>query len=324
MKISAHADQSEKLAGIRGEDIHKWIDGFFDAEGFDHFLRTGSRRGYNPYNHRKYRHCAEALEDACREFEGKYTREQIKAVFESHLRDDYNGMIPLQEDFESGMFAEKYHEADEPDTPEKILSESELAEYFKGKRYDGYNKRQKKLSAGFYWRIVWPTVIAALLFGASAFTIIVPVFRTSMMKQKKEMIKELTATAASAIAFYIHQEKEGILSRSEAQRQASAEVAELRYGVGNKDYFWITDMQQKMVMHPYRPELVGKDLSDYSDRENKSGKKLFVDSVELVKANNEGYLEYLWQWMDDPSRADPKLSFVQGIPEWGWVIGTGI
>ncbi|MEE9369342.1 MAG: hypothetical protein V3V05_10855 [Pontiella sp.] len=99
VKISTHADHTEKLVGIRLEDIHKWIDGFFDAADFDHFVKTGSRRGFNPYNHRKYRHCAEALEDAYAEFEGKYTREQINAVFECHLRDDYDGFIPLQEDF---------------------------------------------------------------------------------------------------------------------------------------------------------------------------------------------------------------------------------
>lgn len=323
MKISTHADRTEKRVGIRAEDIHKWIDGFFDAESFDHFVKTGSKRGFNPYNHRKYRHCAEALEDAYAEFEGKYTREQIKAVFESHLRDDYDGFIPLAEDFESGMFAEKYHENDEPEEPEKILSETELSEYFNGRSY-AYGKKKNKLSAGFYWRIVWPTVIAAVLFGASAFTIIVPVFRESMMKQKKGMIKELTATATSAIEFYIHQEQAGKLTREEAQRLAAAEIAELRYGIDNKDYFWITDMAPTMVMHPYRPELVGQDLNNYTDRENKSGKKLFVESVELVKADNEGYLEYLWQWMDDPGRAEPKLSFVRGVPEWGWIVGTGI
>ena len=104
MKISTHADRTEQLVGLRAEDIHKWIDGFFDAESFDHFVKTGSKRGFNPYNHRKYRHCAEALEDAYAEFEGAYSRAQIKAVFESHLRDDYDGFIPLREDFESGMF----------------------------------------------------------------------------------------------------------------------------------------------------------------------------------------------------------------------------
>ncbi len=316
MKISTHADRTEQLVGIRAEDIHKWIDGFFDAGSFDHFLRTGSRAGFNPYSHRKYRHCAEALDDAYKAFEGEYTREQIKAVFECHIRDDYDGFIPLQEDFESGMFTEKYHEGDDTDELEKILSEAELAEYFKGEA------APRKLSAGFYWRIVWPTVIAGILFAASAFT--VPVFRNSMMRQKKGMIKELVSTAAGAIEFYIHQEQAGEMSRKEAQRQALAEVAELRYGIAQKDYFWITDMQPRMVMHPYRPELVGRDLADYTDREDKSGKKLFAEFVELVEADGEGYLEYMWQWMDDPSRAESKLSYVRGVPEWGWVIGTGI
>lgn len=318
MKISIHADRTEKRVGIRAEDIHKWIDGFFDAESFGHFVRTGSRSGFDPYNHRKYRHCAEALDDACKAFEGEYPREQIKAVFECHIRDDYDGFIPLQEDFESGAFAEKYHEADEPDELEKILGEAEMAEYFKGKA------GLRKLSAGFYWRIVWPTVIAAILFAASAFTIIVPVFRNSMMRQKKGMLKELVSTATGAIEFYIHQEQSGEMPRAEAQRQAMAEVAELRYGIGQKDYFWITDMHPRMVMHPYRPELVGRDLTNYTDHEDKSGKKLFTEFVELVEAEGEGYLEYLWQWMDDPSRAEPKLSYVHGVPEWGWVIGTGI
>ena len=326
MKLSRHADHSEQLVGVRAEDIHKWIDSFFDAESFDHFVNTGSKRGFNPYNHRKYRHCAEALEDAYREFEGKYTREQVKGVFECHLRDDYDGFIPLQEDFESGMFTGKYHESDEPEELEKILSEAELSEYFKGQAYYGQNKHknQHKLSAGFYWRVVWPTVIAAVLFASSAFTIIVPVFRDSMMKQKKGMIKELVSTATSAITFYIHQEQAGEISRTEAQRLAASEVSELRYGVDNKDYFWITDMIPVMVMHPYQPELVGKNLAHYSDRENKSGIKLFAESVELVRADNEGYLEYLWQWMDDPGRAESKLSFVQGVPEWDWVVGTGV
>jgi PAS domain S-box-containing protein len=325
MKLSIHADRTERLAGIRAEDIHKWIDGFFDAGSFAHFLRTGSRDGFNPYSHRKYRHCAEALKDAYREFEGTYSREQIKAVFECHIQDDYDGFIPLQEDFENGTFAEKYHEADEPPGRERILSEAELTEYFKGKAdYARVAAGSRKLSARFYWRIVWPTVFAAVLFASSSFTVIVPVFRSGMMKQKKELIRELTSTAASLIEFYVRQEEAGVLSREAAQRQAAAEVAGLRYGTSRKDYFWITDMHPRMVMHPYRPELVGHDLTDYTDHEDKSGKRLFIESVERVRADGEGYLEYLWQWMDDPKRAEPKLSYVRGVPEWGWVLGTGI
>jgi CBS domain-containing protein len=46
--------------------------------------------------------------------------------------------------------------------------------------------------------------------------------------------------------------------------------------------------------------------------------------VNVVKSQKEGYVEYLWQWKDDQTRVVPKLSFVKGIPEWGWIIGTGV
>ncbi len=320
MQIAQHADRSEALTGLRAEDIHQWIDGFFDVESFDDFQRTGSRPGYDPYTHRKYRHCAEALEDAYRIFDDRYTREQIHAVFESHIRDDYQGYMPRQEDFENGTFTEKYHETEGRKDIESILSETELTDYFKGKPY----AKDPQISSGFYGRIVWPTVIAAILFAASSFTIIVPLFRKNMLDQKKNMIRELTRTAASAIAFYIHQEQNGQIPRAEAQAEAAAEISELRYGDENKDYFWITDMHPVMVMHPYRPDLTGQDLTNYTDREDKSGKRLFVEFVKRVEKSGEGYLEYDWQWKDDPARTAPKLSYVRKIPEWNWIIGTGI
>lgn len=322
MNIAQHAERSDARTGLRAEDIHRWIDSFFNAESYADFKKSGRAPTFDPYNHRKYRHCAEALEDAIREFEDRYTPEQIRAVFENHLKDDYNGYIPHQEDFENGTFTEKYHENGSRDLREAILSEAELAEYFKGN--GTAEKPSPRLSPGFYWRIVWPTVITAILFAASTFTIIVPLFRQNMMDQKKGMIRELTQTASSAIAFYVNQEKSGQMTRATAQAEAAAEVAQLRYGNDRKDYFWITDMHPNMVMHPYRPDLNGKELSDYTDSENKSGKKLFVEFTKLVKNSGEGYLEYRWQWKDDPTRTAPKLSYVQGIPEWDWIIGTGI
>ncbi|MCD4796437.1 MAG: DUF294 nucleotidyltransferase-like domain-containing protein [Candidatus Cloacimonetes bacterium] len=324
MKISKHADRTEKLVGIRAEDIHKWIDGLFDTESFDMLLLSGRFHGHDPYDHRKFRHCAEALPEAYKEFEGKYTKEQIKAVFECHIKDDYNGYLPHREDFESGTFTEKYHENDERIEKEMILTQAELAEYFKGKEYSRKKQISANLSKGFIYRIVIPTLIAIVLFVTSIFVVVVPVFRNNMMERKKEMIKELTASAISVIDFYIKQEETGILNRAEAQEKAAAHIREMRYGEENKDYFWITDGFPRMIMHPYTIDLIGQDLTNYRDVKNKSGKKLFVEFVKLVETNNEGYLEYLWQWKDDSSRTVPKLSFVRGIPQWNWIIGTGV
>jgi PAS domain S-box-containing protein len=322
MKLSQHADRTEKLVGIRAEDIHKWIDGLFDPESFDVFVKAGKFDGYDPYDHRKFRHCIESLPEAYKEFEGKYSKEQIKAVFECHIKDDYNGYLPTREDFENGTFTEKYHEYEDKKEYDAILSEAELTEYFQGKEKS--RKKEKKLTRGFIYRIVLPTAVAVVLFVISVFAVVIPVFRNNMMERKKEMIKELTATAVSVTDFYINAEQEGTLSREQAMLKASKQIRAMRYGEENKDYFWITDDFPKMIMHPYTTELEGKDLTNYTDSKNKSGKKLFVEFVSLVKADNEGYLEYLWQWKDDASQTVPKLSFVRGIPEWNWIIGTGV
>jgi PAS domain S-box-containing protein len=324
MKTSEHADRTERLVGTRADDIHKWIDGFFDFEGFEDFLKSENYTKYDPYDHRKFRHCAEALDEAYEAFKDKYTKEQIKAVFESHIRDDYNGYIPKREDFENGTFTEMYHDNDQKTGAEAILSEQELSEYFKGKSYARRNRKDRKLGRGFLLKIVLPTLLSIVLFVTTVFAIIVPVFRSGIMERKREMIKELTTSAIGVIEHYILLEKQGQLERTSAQEMAAIAVESMKYGMENKDYFWITDMHPRMIMHPYRKDLKGTDLSDFRDIMDKSGKKLFVEFVKIAKEKNEGYTQYLWQWKDDETRVVPKLSFVKGIPHWDWIIGTGV
>lgn len=172
-------------------------------------------------------------------------------------------------------------------------------------------------------KLILPTVLAIALFIVSIFAIIMPAFRSNVMDRKRDMIRELTRSAWSVLLEYAQAEKNGKLSRTEAQAEAISAIRYLRYGEERKDYFWITDMRPYMVMHPYRPQLEGKDLSG-KDGEDPTGKKLFVEMVEVCKKNGDGYVEYMWQWKDDPKRIVPKLSYVKRFEPWNWVIGTGI
>ncbi len=169
--------------------------------------------------------------------------------------------------------------------------------------------------------IVLPSVLAVVLFVCSFYLVLVPLFENSMMDRKKEMISELTNTALSLVNDYYADYRSGILSEEEARHMAAERVGKMRYGNDRKDYFWITDMRPYMVMHPYRPELIGTDLSDYTDPD---GKKLFVESALVVKEKGEGFIDYKWQWKDDTTQIVPKLSYVKGFSEWSWIIGTGI
>lgn len=325
MDINQHSDHTEKKFGLRCQDIHKWIDGYFDSQGFHEFLEKTNRASFNPFEHRKHRHCREALPEALSEFQNKYTPDQIQKVFLTHLEDDYEGYIPSRVDFSDTEFLKKYHRNPLKTAPlhEDILTHQERAKYFL--KYEAKKKAtQQRENWVFNFRIVLPSILSIFIFLSFIFLYIVPTIGEVLLNKKKEMIQELANTASSVIHFYIDLEKQGDLSRTEAQKIAIAELRKMRYGFMAKDYYWITDMHPFMIMHPYRPELEGQDLTNYRDKKDKSGKTLFKDAVDLVQLQGHGYLTYRWQWMDEENTSALKLSYVLKIDDWEWILGTGI
>jgi methyl-accepting chemotaxis protein len=106
---------------------------------------------------------------------------------------------------------------------------------------------------------------------------------------------------------------------SKMQEEALKTIGEMRYA--NNDYFWINDSNPKMIMHPIKPELNGKDLSENKDAK---GKKHFIEMTQVVKNNKDGGLVKYW-WDKPGKKDDPreKFSYVQKFEPWDWIIGTG-
>jgi PAS domain S-box-containing protein len=164
-------------------------------------------------------------------------------------------------------------------------------------------------------------VLTVALFVGTIFLFILPILENRMMTDKREMIRELTDTAWSILASFREKEVAKQISGKVARTQAVEALRALRYGPEEKDYFWINDMHPHLIMHPYRSDLEGKDITDFTDP---SGKRLFVEFVKVVKTAGAGYVDYQWQWKDDPGRIVPKISYVRGFEPWGWIVGTGI
>lgn len=179
----------------------------------------------------------------------------------------------------------------------------------------------KKQWLKFFQKIILPAILSITLFIILLFAILIPSFEKNIMERKKEMIRELTNSAWSILEKHYKDESDSIVTREEAQKKAIEEIKYLRYGDKRKDYFWINDMGPNMIMHPYRSDLDGKSLSEFKDYH---GKKLFVEILQVVKKNQEGYVDYMWQWKDDSTHIVPKLSFVKEFKPWEWIIGTGI
>ncbi|MED5537390.1 MAG: methyl-accepting chemotaxis protein [Pseudomonadota bacterium] len=124
--------------------------------------------------------------------------------------------------------------------------------------------------------------------------------------------------AHSVVAYYQGEEAAGRLTRDQAQTAAKAAVGAMRYG--QDDYFWINDMHPTMVMHPMKPALNGKDLSQNKDAD---GVLMFKEFIAVVQKDGEGFVHYQWA-KPNQDGASPKISYVKGFAPWGWVIGSGV
>ncbi|WP_320170000.1 methyl-accepting chemotaxis protein [Maridesulfovibrio sp.] len=105
---------------------------------------------------------------------------------------------------------------------------------------------------------------------------------------------------------------------AEMQQGALKQLARMRMSDGN--YFWVNDLNAKMIMHPVSPALNGKTMLEFKDP---NGKYLFREIVKVAGEEGEGVVEYSW---GKPGRTGnfPKLSFVRLFKPWGWVIGMGV
>ncbi|MEW6645421.1 MAG: cache domain-containing protein [Pseudomonadota bacterium] len=140
----------------------------------------------------------------------------------------------------------------------------------------------------------------------------------SLKEQRQSELSHL-AQLALGIAQEEHGKvKQGQATDDAARASAAARIAKLRYGQG--DYFWINDFAPRMIMHPEKSELNGKDLGGIKDP---NGKAVFIAFVDVVKKDGAGFVDYQWP-KPGKDAPQPKLSYVVGFQPWNWIIGTGV
>ncbi|OUS72052.1 chemotaxis protein [Pseudoalteromonas sp. A601] len=141
---------------------------------------------------------------------------------------------------------------------------------------------------------------------------------SSLKEEQHTKTKNLVESAHSIITHFYELQQNGELTLQQAKQQALSTIAALRYD--NNNYFWINDYQPAMIMHPFKPELNGKSLSNNKDPD---GTLLFVDMVNIVKKQGEGMIPYKWP---KPGKDEPvdKIAYVKGFSQWQWIIGSGV
>ena len=142
--------------------------------------------------------------------------------------------------------------------------------------------------------------------------------RDGMLLQRQAELQSLVDSFYTVVETAHARAAAGEITQNEARQMAADVLRGMRYR-GN-EYIFISDMDHKMVMHPIKPDLEGKNLFDLQDP---NGKHLFRAFVQAVEANGQGFVGYLWPKAGSDVPVE-KLSFVKGFAPWGWIIGTGL
>ena len=149
------------------------------------------------------------------------------------------------------------------------------------------------------------------------------VFQYSMMhmqealfKERSESTRRIVEETESLLVDVVKKGQASGKSLEDAKKAALEEIRNIRYD--GKEYVWVNDLDGKMLMHPLKPELNGKDILGIKDAD---GDNIFAEMIAIVKKDGKGSYSYFWP---PDSTAKEKISYVSGIQEFGWVVGTGV
>lgn len=162
-------------------------------------------------------------------------------------------------------------------------------------------------------------IVAISVLGIIAMTLVAAWgVKGAVMDERRDATRQVVEEASGIVAAYGERATSGDMSEQEAQREAAEILRGLRYS--GQEYFWINDLQPTMIMHPFKPELEGTDLSGITDPD---GVAIFTEFADIAKSEGAGFVEYQWPkpGVEEPQ---PKVSYVTLYEPWGWVIGSGV
>lgn len=167
-------------------------------------------------------------------------------------------------------------------------------------------------------KLVSLAVVTTIPMLLGLFYFILPQMEKQWYENKYQSTQQIVESVFNTFDHYNKEYQAGNMSLETAQDYAKAVINSERYDGNN--YFWINDLEHRIVAHPLRPERVGKDVSGLKDA---NGKLLYVEFVRIAKENGEGFVTYDQNkpGVEEPL---PKVSFLKLYKPWGWVLGSGV
>ncbi|MBA0386857.1 methyl-accepting chemotaxis protein [Stenotrophomonas maltophilia] len=105
----------------------------------------------------------------------------------------------------------------------------------------------------------------------------------------------------------------------EAAKRAALQALEVMRAENDTYYFNVYDTGYRLLMHPFRKDLVGKDMKDFRTDD---GVRIYYDQVEAAKAGG-GFVSYRWAKPGSNGEVE-KVAYAGLFAPWNWVVSSGV
>ncbi|MFB5856049.1 methyl-accepting chemotaxis protein [Stenotrophomonas maltophilia] len=105
----------------------------------------------------------------------------------------------------------------------------------------------------------------------------------------------------------------------DAAKSAALQALEVMRADNDAYYFNIYDTGYRLLMHPFRKDLVGKDMKDFRTDD---GVRIYYDQVEAARAGG-GFVTYRWAKPGSKGEVE-KVAYAGLFAPWNWVVSSGV
>ncbi len=136
--------------------------------------------------------------------------------------------------------------------------------------------------------------------------------RSEYIAEQKQILK----TQVQSTVMFINVSREKGVSRENIIES----VRKIRFGEGHDGYIFIVTYNGTTLLNDTQRQLEGKNIWDLTDP---NGVKVIQEERRAVETPDGDFIYYSW---NQPSTGvvTPKVSFMKGVPEWEWMVGSGV
>ncbi len=146
--------------------------------------------------------------------------------------------------------------------------------------------------------------------------------RSLVLERTRSEIKQ-NVYKVHAVGTHLYENFKDELNTAELKKLVVETIRPIGYDVRPGDhsgYFFATALDGVEMLFADRPEFEGRNLSDMQD---KNGKFVIRDMIEIARDKGEGFYKYVWTKPGAEGLNFQKLAFVKHFEPFDWFIGTG-